>query len=86
MACRGEWSAQERSEIADHLFEIEDELQRATRLYGPYNSPHEGYAVILEQLDSAWDCIRLDDFKQAKKEMIKVAAGCVRFLLDVRTE
>jgi hypothetical protein len=77
---------QEVVEIQKIQVAIKAELQRATRQYGPYNSPHEGYAVILEQLDSAWDCIRLDDFKQAKIEMIKVAAGCVRFLLDVRTE
>jgi hypothetical protein len=77
---------QEVVEIQKIQVAIKAELQRATKLYGPYNSPHEGYAVILEQLDAAWEAIKVDDFKTAKQEMVKVASGCVRFIMDTRTE
>lgn len=30
---------------------VSDEVDDAVKLNKPYNSPHEGYAVILEELD-----------------------------------
>lgn len=37
--------------IHTHLQILKDKLDRATKKHGHYNSYHEGYAVILEELD-----------------------------------
>jgi hypothetical protein len=40
---------------------IEDilkEEKRAVNLYGPFNSLHEAYAVILEEMDEFWDYVK----------------------------
>lgn len=76
----------EAKEIAKALEDIEDELDNASHAYGPFNSPHEGYAVILEELDEMWDDIKANRFPDSKKEAIQVAAMCIRYILDVRTE
>lgn len=65
---------------------IRKELERASHSYGPFNSPHEGYAVIKEEVDEMWDDIKTNNFAESKKEAIQVAAMCVRYILDVRTE
>lgn len=37
------------------LDEVEHELERARATHAPMNSHHEGYAVILEELDELWE-------------------------------
>jgi hypothetical protein len=60
------------------------ECKRATKKFGPFNSAHEGYAVILEELEELWDAIK--DKKanaiQLRKETIQVGAMAMRFVLD----
>lgn len=67
--------------------EVGQELERATGLYRPMHSAHEGYAVIKEELDELWDEIKVKqlryDFGQMRKEAIQVAAMAMRFVLDV---
>lgn len=48
-------------------------------------SPHEGYAVILEELDELWDevCAQSCDLAKARKEAAQVAAMGIRFLMDL---
>ena len=38
------------------LAAIRSEYQRARAIHSPMNSAHEGYAVILEELDDALGC------------------------------
>lgn len=38
--------------------EVVEELCRAEAKFGPFNSSHEGYAVILEELDELWDVVK----------------------------
>jgi uncharacterized protein YjaG (DUF416 family) len=70
------------------------ELKRATALHGSFNSAHEGYAIILEELDELWDLVKVNPAKipfndrEAHKkkileEAIQVAAMGMRFALDV---
>ncbi len=62
---------------------ILDELQRARKKHTkPFNSAHEGYAVILEELDEVWEEIKRDDLPAAQQEMVQVAAMALRFLVD----
>jgi cupin superfamily acireductone dioxygenase involved in methionine salvage len=61
------------------------EVERATAKFSPFNSAHEGYAVIEEEFDELWDEIKLkerDDVRMAK-EAVQLGAMAVRFLMDV---
>jgi soluble cytochrome b562 len=69
--------------IRDVLRVVEREVQSATEKHGPMRGAHEGYAVILEEIDEAWEEIKHDNLPRARKEMVQVAAMAVRFLLDV---
>lgn len=72
-------------EIKTWLEEIELELYVATEKYGPFASAHEGYAIILEELDELWDAIKDKDkgIEEFKKEAIQVGAMALRFLVDI---
>lgn len=37
------------------LMDVEKELSQARATHAPMNSHHEGYAVILEELDELWE-------------------------------
>ena len=64
-----------------------NELDRATRLNGSFNSAHEGYAVILEELDElkaeVWKKACYRNIEAMKREAIQVAAMAIRFVTDV---
>ena len=64
------------------------ELEKAIRKHGPMHVPHEGYAVILEELDELWDEVKRQKIDRAamRKEALQVAAMAMRFLLDVCKE
>ncbi len=63
------------------------ELDRASVKYPAFNSHHEGYAVILEELEE----LKLEIFKRIEardtdllqRETIQVAAMALRFLIDL---
>ncbi len=65
--------------------EIWLELHRATEKFGPFASAHEGYAVILEELDELWDAIKDKDANiyDLQKEAVQVGAMALRFLIDI---
>lgn len=65
-----------------YLNQIYDELNRATRRYGPMTSPHEAYGIIKEEVDEMWDEIKQNNYLRARDEALQVAAMCVRFLVD----
>lgn len=69
------------------LDEVGAELARARRKFpGKQNSPHEGWAVIQEELDELWDDVKSDAPRdQMRKEAIQVAAMAVRFIEDLCT-
>lgn len=63
------------------------ELARAQRLHPPIHSLHEGYAVILEELDEfraeVWK--KTDDRNAVamRDELIQIAAMCARVAVDL---
>lgn len=63
--------------------EVLTELRKAMNKFPKFNSAHEGYAVILEEVDEAWAEIKKNDFKRAREEMIQVGAMAIRWLHDV---
>lgn len=67
------------------LAQVKREVMRAARKHRPMAGAHEGYAVILEELDELWDHVKADTGKTpaAAVEAMQVAAMGVRYLLDV---
>ncbi len=62
-----------------------DELERAENKFPPFNSPHEGYSVLLEEMDELWDEVKgkdsLERNQRMQEEAIQVGAMALRFLL-----
>ena len=69
------------------MYDVHAELAAAILAYPSMNSAHEGYAVILEELEELWELVREKQTihrKQAmRKEAIQVAAMAMRFVMDV---
>ena len=67
--------------------EIKCELIHARHAFPSFASAHEGYAVILEELDELWDEVRKNqkvrDGAAMRKEALQVATMALRFALDV---
>ncbi len=70
--------------VKDAVVEIMEEFKKATQQFGEFASPHEGYAVILEELDELWDAIKNKKYgiAEMKKEVTQVGAMAMRFLVD----
>ena len=73
-------------EISSVLEAVRKEVDRATFKYGPFVSNHEGFAILLEEVDELWEIIKKkpDSIKQEelRMEAIQVAAMAARFLVD----
>jgi hypothetical protein len=64
------------------------ELEGARAKHHAFNSGHEGYAVIREELDELWDAIKRQKGYNvysgpASHEAVQVAAMALRFLVDL---
>jgi hypothetical protein len=57
------------------------ELWRARHLHPPFNSAHEGYAVLLEEVDELWDEVKTGG-SGMEEEAVQVAAMAIAFLVD----
>jgi hypothetical protein len=65
------------------LAKVEAEYQAAIAKFPvPFRSSHEGYAVILEEMDELWEDIKAGRYQQAQLEAKQVAAMAVRFMMD----
>ena len=66
------------NEITTQVFE---ELVSANHKFiARFNSDHEGYAVIKEELEEVWEEIKKDNHHLAREEMTQVAAMAVKFI------
>lgn len=67
--------------------EVDAELARAESKFNPYNSAHEGYAVVLEELDELWQEVKKNDKDRdvgaMRTEAVQVAVTALRFVKDV---
>ena len=64
---------------------IDIELKCSYGKYGAFNSTHEGYAVILEELDELWDEVRKKEPSKSdmKNECIQCIAMLHKFIKDL---
>jgi hypothetical protein len=74
---------------ADEQFaeDVLAEVYRARQKYPPINSPHEGYAVILEEVEEFWDEVKRrdrlpDNFAAMGVELRQIAAMALRTYVD----
>ncbi len=62
---------------------ILDEYVKALGVFSPMASSHEGYAVILEELDELWDDIKSERSRETlAHEAKQIGAMALRFLVD----
>jgi hypothetical protein len=70
--------------------EVKEEMKKAIAANPPFHSAHEGYAVILEELDElkeeVWKKKKARDYRNMHAEAIQVAAMAIRFICDVCLE
>ena len=64
---------------------VEKEFLDAIEKFDAFNSGHEGYAVIKEELDELWEEIKNKNCKQPElfSEAKQVAAMAIRFMIDI---
>lgn len=76
-------------QITRVLCEVRKEGELAVKAYDPMKSAHEGYAVLLEEVDELWEQVKKNPTKHPeavacmRQEAIQVAAMAVRFIVDV---
>lgn len=72
-------------DIAGAVSDVIDELAAARAEHPPMHGAHEGYAVILEELDELWDEIKrkVQNETAIRDEAVQTAAMALRFILDV---
>lgn len=69
--------------------EVLEELANARKRFGPMVSAHEGYAVLLEEVDELWEEVRgnkrdMIAYKAAMRaEAVQVAAMALAFIVEV---
>jgi hypothetical protein len=85
----GSWAqlpAEDKLAKAREVFDqiVLPELQRA---WGKFpqamNSTHEGYAVLLEEVDEMWDEIKANRHDNSVQEASQVAAMALRYIVEM---
>jgi hypothetical protein len=79
---------QRAAAVQDILDDVKGELTSAMAAFPPFNSAHEGFAVIQEEFNTElWEevCAKQGarDVERMRKEAIQVAAMAIRFIHDV---
>jgi len=66
------------------------EAKKGYENWGAFNSAHEGFAVLKEEVDELWDHVKMNqrkrDLDEMQKEAIQVAAMALRFASEVCSE
>jgi hypothetical protein len=62
----------------------------ADRKWPKYNSAHEGFAVLWEEVEELWEIVKTKqpsrDLEHMRTEAIQIAAVAIRFAADVCNE
>lgn len=66
------------------LARVREELVRAkTKFPAHFHSPHEGYGILLEEVNEMWDEVKANNSLAAGQEAMQVAAMAVQFMIDI---
>ena len=67
--------------------EVIAEFSRACCKYPPFNSAHEGYAILLEEVEELWAEVMKKGYARnpvnMRQEAIQIAAMAMRFAMDL---
>jgi len=78
------------SELNSLVEDIVKEADTGREKWGRFNSAHEGYAVLLEEVEELWKHVMVKqpnrDLAAMQKEAKQVAAMAIRFALEVCDE
>lgn len=70
--------------------DAQKEIARAIELWPPFSSAHEGFAILLEEVDElkahVWTNQRRRNLSEMRKEAIQVATMALRFAAEVCDE
>jgi len=67
---------------------LRNEYIKATEKFGEFHNAHEGYAVLLEEVDELWENVKLNQHTHTGRdalmliEAIQVGAMALRFIID----
>lgn len=65
------------------------EIARVRAKYKPFNSAHEAYGVLAEEVDEFWDEVKkrrtLRSPERMREELIQIAAVAIRAVVDLCT-
>lgn len=61
--------------------EVVKEIDRSRAKHKPYNSHHEAYAVLQEEVEEYWDSVKRN--RPDPTELVQVAAVAMRALNDL---
>jgi len=74
-------------QLLEALRMVSDEVERSQSIYGGFTSAHEGYAVLLEELDElkdeVWKSPKKRDYDRMMREACQVAAMAVRLIVEI---
>lgn len=63
---------------------VYEEYVSARKKFGPFDNAHEGYAVILEELDEIWDHIRCNSsYSEMEIEVVQLATMVFAFWIEL---
>lgn len=69
---------------------VENEIIKARESWPRFNSAHEGFAVLKEEVDELWEYVKTNQKKRdlisMQEEAIQVAAMAMRFAMEVCDE
>ena len=73
--------------LQEILEDIKKEFEFATKKWKGFNSLHEAYAIVLEEVDELWEEVKKSQknpeyIKLAKEEAIQVATMAIRLIFD----
>lgn len=70
----------------DIELKVFNEFDLAKKNYPDFHSLHEGYAVLLEEVDELWDFVKMKqkkrDYELIEKECIQIASMAIRIIKD----
>jgi hypothetical protein len=75
-----------RDFIKPLLGDVAAEMDRAINKFPPMNTLHEGYAILLEEVDELWDLVKKKQSErpvpEVYEECIQIAAMALRIIVD----
>lgn len=76
--------------MGDVAKEAVAEMREACKKWPKFNSAHEGYAVLKEEVDELWAHVKINqkkrDISAMRREATQVAAMALRFCIDICNE